>query len=84
MRNYLYLGKSDGRKFCIDGIDVFMYQWCSLGKCDIILEPDTKKPYGFSFYRVDNGSKTIEFLAGKFSDGNWGFYKEFNENDLIF
>lgn len=84
MKKYSYLGKSDGKKFCIEGIDVFKYVWRSLGECDIVLHPETKKPYSFSLYQIDNGSKTIIFLAGKFSDGNWGFYKEFDEDSLIF
>lgn len=84
MKKYSYIGKSDGRKFCIEGIDVFSCTWYSLGECDIVLEPETKKPYSFSFYRVENGSKTVDFLAGKFSDGKWGFYKELCENDFVF
>ncbi len=84
MRKYSYLGKSDGRKFCIDGIDVFDYRWRSLGKCDIVLEPGTKKPYSFSAYCVDTGSRRIEFFAGRFSDGSWGFYCESQDDDFIF
>lgn len=84
MKKYSYLGKSSGKRFCIDGIDVFGYKWRSLGECDIVLEPETKKPYSFSMYQIDSGSKTIIFLAGKFFDGNWAFYKEIKEDDCIF
>lgn len=83
MTDYTFLGKSNGIKFCIEGIDVFHYKWYSLGKCDIVLEPQTKNPYSFSLYEVDTGSKKITFLAGKFSDGSWGFYKK-KDSEFIF
>ena len=75
MKNYTFLGRSDGRRFCIEGIDVFSNKWQSQGECDIVLEPDTKKPYSFSIYKIETPSKTISFLAGKFRDGSWGFYQ---------
>ncbi len=84
MNNYTYLGRSNGKKFCIEGIDVFSHKWNSLGECDIVLEPQTKKPYSFSFYTIDSGTKKVEFLAGKFSDGDWGFYKRLGKNDFVF
>ena len=39
MKNYTFLGRSDGRRFCIEGIDVFANKWQSLGVCDIVLDP---------------------------------------------
>ncbi len=75
MKNYTFLGRSNGRKFCIEGIDVFSNKWQTLGECDIVLEPETKKPYSFSIYRISTASKTITFAAGKFSDSTWGFYQ---------
>lgn len=84
MTNYTFLGKSSGTKFCIEGIDVFQHKWKSLGECDIILEPDTKKPYSFSFYTIETANRKIIFLAGKFSDGEWGFYQKVDENNFLF
>lgn len=75
MKSYTFLGRSDGRRFCIEGIDVFSNKWQSLGECDIVLEPDTKKPYNFSIYKIVTASKEITFLAGKFNDNSWGFYQ---------
>ena len=68
MKEYTYLGKSNGKRFCIDGVDVFSYKWRSIGECDIVLHPETKKPYSFSTYTVETSGKSIKFLAGKFDD----------------
>lgn len=84
MKKYTYLGSSKGNKFCINGINVFEYKWYSLGECDIVIEPETKKPYSFSKYKIDTGNRSIDFLAGKFSDEKWGFYKELSDDELIF
>ena len=84
MKEYTYLGKSDGRRFCIDGVDVFSRKWRSLGECDIVLHPETKKPYSFSVYSIETAGKNIVFLAGKFDGDDWGFFKEFDDEDIIF
>ena len=84
MKNYNYLGKSNGKKFCIQGIDVFSHKWKSLGECDIVLQPDTKKPYSFSVYEIETDSRVVKFLAGKFDDDDWAFFAYRKEEDYIF
>lgn len=79
MKNYEFLGKSNGGRFCIDGIDVFSHQWQSEGQCEIVLDPETKRPYSFSQYKIVTKTKTITFLAGRFYDENWAFYQLKNE-----
>lgn len=74
MKNYNYLGKSDGRKFCIEGVDVFSHKWKTLGECDIVLEPKTNKPFSFSMYEIEADNRTVKFLAGKFDDEYWSFF----------
>ncbi len=83
MKDYTFLGRSDGKRFCIEGIDVFSEtnKWQSQGECDIVLEPDTKQPYSFSVYQIVTKTKTIRFAAGRFRDGRWGFYQLLNEKD---
>jgi len=75
MKDYSFLGRSDGRRFCIEGIDVFANKWQSLGVCDIVLDPVDKKPYSFSVYQIVTAAKTITFAAGRFHDDLWGFYQ---------
>ena len=81
MKQYTFLGRSDGVRFCIEGVDVFSCKWESLGECDIVLDPEDKTPYSFSRYRVTTSTRTIDFLAGKFRDDSWGFYREFRSDD---
>ncbi len=75
MKNYTFLGRSDGKRFCIEGIDVFTNKWQSLGLCDIVLDPQDKRPYSFSVYQIVTPNKTIVFAAGQFRDEQWGFYQ---------
>lgn len=84
MKKYTFLGHSGGRKFCIQGVDVFQNKWQSIGECDIVLDPRDKKPYSFSFYKIKTPDKEILFLAGKFSDDTWGFYQDIPEDDFLF
>lgn len=84
MKKYTFLGRSDGSKFCIEGIDVFTHKWRSLGECDIVIDPSDKKPYSFSRYSISTATKEIYFLAGKFRDDNWGFFREMKEDELFF
>ncbi len=84
MKKYIFLGRSDGNKFCIKGLDAFSHKWQSQGECDIVLDPEDKTPYSFSKYRIITESGEIEFLAGKFRDDMWGFYCEQNEDDFLF
>lgn len=79
MKNYTFLGRSDGRRFCIDGVNVFDNKWQSLGECDIVLDPVDKRPYSFSVYKIETPSKNIFFTAGKFRDEMWGFYQLLEE-----
>ncbi len=83
MKKYTYLGHSDGRRFCIEGINVFAEKWRSYGKCDIVLQPDTNKPYSFSEYVIEKKDKTIKFLAGHFDNDEWAFYKELGDDDFM-
>lgn len=74
MKEHTFLGRSSGKRFCIDGVDVFANKWQSLGRCEIVLDPSDKRPYNFSVYKVDTGGKTVTFAAGRFRDDQWGFY----------
>ena len=38
MKNYSYLGSSKNEKFCIKGIDVFKYNWITIGAVVVVLQ----------------------------------------------
>ena len=80
MTEYRFLGRSNGRRFCIDGIDVFAHSWQQQGMCGIVLDPADRKPYSFSFYKIMTDTREITFLAGKFRDDSWGFYQTISED----
>ena len=42
MKDHKFLGRSSGKRFCIEGINVFDNKWQSLGKCEIVLDPYDK------------------------------------------
>lgn len=85
MKNYVFLGKSGGKRFCINGVDVMSRPWRSLGECDIVLDPVSKRPYSFSKYSVESTSGKVFFLAGKFDgDDENSFFKEADDEDFIF
>lgn len=84
MKKYTYLGKSNGKRFCIDGVDVFSNKWRTKGECDIVLDPKTNEPYSFSVYTIEKTDKTVTFLAGHFDDDDWSFFKEYGEDDFVF
>ena len=75
MKDHRFLGRSNGNRFCIEGIDVFSSKWQSLGRCEIVLDPSDKRPYSFSVYQVESAGKTVIFAAGRFRDDSWGFYQ---------
>lgn len=85
MKNYTYVGTATNKKFCIKGINVFGSPWRSAGEFDIVLEPNTKKPYSFSRYTIQEGTRTLQFLAGQFHEGEWSFFIDaVDEDDDLF
>lgn len=84
MKKYTYLGKSNGKRFCIEGVNVFAEKWRTKGECDIVLHPETNVPYSFSVYKIEKKDKTVTFLAGHFDNDDWVFYQEYGDDDFMF
>lgn len=75
MKDYRFLGYSKNDKFCINGLDVFKYDWIMLGKAVVVINPSDNVPKNFSVYKIKiNDTKEIYFIAGKETDGNWAFF----------
>lgn len=74
MKKHRFIGSASSDKFCIKGIDVFKYKWIMIGDVAIVIDPDTKQPLSFSSYCIDINGMKLTFVAGKLSNGNWGFY----------
>ena len=74
MKKHSFIGSSGSDKFCIRGIDVFKYKWIMIGDVVIVIDPDTIQPLSFSAYKIEVGSTTLSFVAGKLQNGKWGFF----------
>lgn len=74
LKHYEFLGTTTKEHFCIRGVELFSYNWQTIGDVAIVLHPKTKKPYTFSAYKITVGEKTLKFVAGKYDDDHWGFY----------
>ena len=69
-----FLGSSSSGVFCVDGVDLFQYQWKTTGKCAVVLEPENKKAHTFSVYEITVKEDLFQFVAGEWKPGVWGLY----------
>lgn len=61
--------------FAIKGLDVWGKGWQVLaGREAHVHDPVYGKEYIFRVFSIPDGDQTIEFAAGEFSPGVWGFY----------
>ena len=74
MKKHRFIGSTATDKFCIKGIDVFKYKWIMIGDVVIVIDPNTKQPKSFSAYKIEGNGITLSFVAGRLSDGSWGFF----------
>lgn len=80
MKRHKFLGScsTTSEKFCVMGVDLFKYNWTTIGDVVIVLDPQTKTPKSFSAYKIDLGDRAMMFIAGKLDENHWGFY-EYNQ-----
>ena len=45
-----------------------------IGDVVIVIDPNTRKPLSFSAYRIEAEGISLNFAAGRLSDGSWGFF----------
>ena len=61
--------------FAIKGVDVWGTGWqVSAGAEAHVHDPVYGKEYVFQVFTIPDGDQIIEFAAGEFSPGTWGFY----------
>jgi hypothetical protein len=61
--------------FAIKGVDVWGQGWQVSAEQEAhITDPVYGKEYIFRVFTIPDGDQTIEFAAGEFSPGTWGFY----------
>ena len=59
----------------IEGIKIWKHDWkCVESEIACVKDPHYGQSFRFAVYRVQLQEKTLEFAAGEFSNGIWGFY----------
>lgn len=65
----------DGDDTEIQGVKIWKHDWEDVkGENAQIKDPHYGQSYYFGVYRVQEKEKVVEFAAGEFSNGVWGFY----------
>ena len=65
----------DGGPFEIRGVNVWSQGWqASPGEEAPVHDPVYGQGFVFRVYTIRDGDEKIEFAAGEFSNGVWGFY----------
>lgn len=77
MKHHNFIGSCSvtAERFCIEGVNLFKYNWETIGDVVIVLHPKTKVPLSFSAYKITVGSKEMDFVAGKLDENHWGFFE---------
>lgn len=71
-----YLGYSHSESFFIQGVDVWQRNWLFQNRFAEVVDPNYKETKRFAIYRVDGlNNELIEFAAGEFSYGVWGYFQ---------
>lgn len=75
-RIWQFAGSSkEGEAFEIKGVNVWDRGWqVSEGEEAQVNDPVYGQAYVFRVFTIQNGREKIEFAAGEFSRGDWGFY----------
>ena len=67
----------EGEPFEIRGVNVWDHDWqlAEGGETEAnVNDPAYGKSHIFKVYTIQDGEEKIEFAAGEFSKGEWGFY----------
>jgi hypothetical protein len=64
----------EGTSFSIGGIEVWKYTWTDTKRQVDVEDPHYHQKFTFHIYAIHSGEITVQFAAGEFSNGIWGFY----------
>ena len=68
-------GGAEGKKFLIGSVNVWDHKWIVKDKVFEVIDPIYNKSKKFMLYSIVNNNAEINFIAGEFSNGMWGFYR---------
>jgi hypothetical protein len=64
-----------GEAFEVRGVNVWRQGWQVVpGEEAHVTDPVYGRSYIFKVFSIQDGEETIQFAAGEFSKGEWGFY----------
>lgn len=65
----------EGEAFYVRGVNVWDQGWQVVpGKDAHVTDPVYGRGYIFKVFSIQDEEETIQFAAGEFSQGEWGFY----------
>jgi hypothetical protein len=76
MDDWIYVTHgTESTPITISGLDVWLYPWHAIGdERATVRDPLHGQPFVFRVYQITNGHRIVEFAAGEFSNGIWGFF----------
>ena len=74
-KDWQFAGAStEGEAFDLKGVHVWEHDWQAEPGEAHVNDPVYGKSYIFNIYSIQDDDQKIEFAAGEFSKGEWGFY----------
>ncbi len=71
------------KEFRVDGLNIWNHYWnCSDRKVEVV-EPTEGQIYFFKEYEIKTPEKSVNFVAGEFSNGQIGIYIKDDWNNQI-
>lgn len=71
------------KEFRVDGLNIWNHYWnCSDRKVEVV-EPTEGQIYFFKEYEIKTPEKSVNFVAGEFSNGQIGIYIKDDWNNRI-
>lgn len=69
------LAPLESEKHEIGGLKIWKHPWKRVeGENAHVIDPIYGAPHVFAVYQMEGEGKIVEFAAGEFSNGVWGFY----------
>jgi hypothetical protein len=65
----------DGQEMRIEGVNVWDYKWELKETMIKVKDPQYHNVLNFALWSITVDGREIEFIAGEFSNGVWGFYR---------
>ena len=66
---------TEGEVFEVRGVNIWDHDWQPIsGQEAHVHDPVYGREFIFQVFSVQDGDQRVEFAAGEFSDGEWGFY----------